>query len=175
MSLPYLAGLVSGSPRSSTIGFEGWLHKIIALLSSFLAGPSTGRTPVGTLRPQTSFWTLPYIALAIVTHGSERRGRRANDCRTSSRIVELCWFWMAWTNGKIRMVHYKDGYVNLPSKRSCVSWRPSMRGFAWLLRGCRSLILPIPRCAAIILPLQELAVQRIKRAKLYKSSDVTSP
>ena len=58
MSLQSLPGLVSESPRSSTIGSDGWLLNIIVLRSSFLAGPSTDRAPVGTLRPQMNFLTL---------------------------------------------------------------------------------------------------------------------
>ena len=34
-----------------------------------------------------------------------------------SRIVEPCWFWMAWSRSKIRLVHKKDGSVILPSRR----------------------------------------------------------
>ncbi len=55
MSLQSLPGLVSGSPRSLTIGSDGWLLNIIVLRSSFLAGPSTDRAPVGALRPQMNF------------------------------------------------------------------------------------------------------------------------
>ena len=111
-----------------------------------------GRAPVGTLRPQMNFLTPLLLGLVIQIHGSERRGRRAKDWRSSSRIVEPYWFWMAWSRSKIRLVHKKDGYVSLPSRRFCASSLLSIRGFASLPRGCRSLILQItsapPPCAA---------------------------
>ena len=47
MSLRSLPGLVSESPRLSTIGSGEWLPSIIALRSSFLAGPSIGRARSG--------------------------------------------------------------------------------------------------------------------------------
>src|SRR5208337_3371573 len=46
-SLRSLLGLGSESPRSSTIGSDGWLLNIIVLRSSFLVGPSTDRAAVG--------------------------------------------------------------------------------------------------------------------------------
>ena len=46
MSFRSLHGPVSGSPRSLTIGSDGWLLTIIVLRSLFLAGPSTDRAPV---------------------------------------------------------------------------------------------------------------------------------
>jgi hypothetical protein len=66
----------------------------------------------------------------IQIHGSERRGRRAKDWPSSSPIVEPYWFWMAWSHSKIRLVHKKDAYVSLPSRRFCSSLLPSIRGFA---------------------------------------------
>ena len=130
MSLQSLPGPGSGSPRSSTIGSDGWLLNIIVLRSSFLAGPSTDRAPVEALRPQMNFLTLLSLGLEIQIHGSERRGRRAKDWRSSSRIVEPYWFWTAWSRSKIRLVHKKDGYVSLPSRRFCASLLLSIRGFA---------------------------------------------
>ena len=47
MSSRSLPGLGSESPRWSTIGSGEWPPNIIVLLSSFLAGPSTGRAAVG--------------------------------------------------------------------------------------------------------------------------------
>ena len=55
MSLQSLPGLASGSPRSLTIGSDGWPLNSIAGRSSFLVGPSTDRAPVGTLRLQMNF------------------------------------------------------------------------------------------------------------------------
>ena len=130
MSLQSLPGLGSGSPRSLTIGSDGWLLNIIVLRSSFLVGPSTDRAAVGALRPQMNFLMRLSLGLEIQIHGSERRGRRAKDWRSSSRIVEPYWFWMAWSRSKIRLVHKKDGYVSLPSRRFCASLLPSIRGFA---------------------------------------------
>jgi len=60
----------------------------------------------------------------------ERRGSKARDWRSSSRIGEPYWFWMAWSRSKIRLVHKKDAYVSLPSRRFCANSLPSMRGFA---------------------------------------------
>src|SRR5580704_2371909 len=130
MSLQSLPGLGSESRRSLTIGSDGWLLTIIVLQSLFLVGPSTDRAPVGTLRPQMNFLMLLSLGLAIQIHGSERRGRKARDSPSSSRIVEPYWFWMAWSRSKIRLVHKKDGYGSLPSKRYCANSLPSIRGFA---------------------------------------------
>ena len=130
MSLQSLPGLASESPRSLTIGSEGWLPNIIVLRSSFLAGPFTDRAAVEALRPQMNSLMPLSLGLEIQIHGSERRGRRAKDWRNSSRIVEPCWFWMAWSRSKIRLVHKKDGYVSLPSRRFCASLLLSIRGFA---------------------------------------------
>src|SRR5713226_7554560 len=130
MSLRSLHGPVSGSPRSLTIGSDGWLLTIIVLRSLFLVGPSTDRAAVGTLRPQMNFLMLLSLGLEIQIHVSERRGRRAKDWRSSSRIVEPYWFWMAWSRSKIPLVHKKDGYVSLPYRRFCASSLPSIRAFA---------------------------------------------
>src|SRR6266478_7762415 len=120
-SLQLLRGPVSESPRSSTIGSEGWLLTIIVLRSSFLVGPSTDRAAVGTLRQQMNFLTRLSLGLAIQIHGSERRGRRAKDWRSSSRIVEPYLFWTAWSRCKIRLAPKKVGYVILRSRRFCAS------------------------------------------------------
>src|SRR5271165_2662557 len=113
MSFRSLLGPVSGSPLSLTIGSDGWLLTIIVLQSLFLVGPSTDRAAVGRLRPQMNFSTLLSLGLEIPIPASERRGRRAKDWLSSSRIVEPYWFWMAWSRSKIRLVHKKDGYGNL--------------------------------------------------------------
>src|SRR6516164_10110932 len=81
----------------------------------------------------------------IQIHGSEPRGRKARDSRSSLHIVERYWFWMAWSRFKIRLVHKKDGCVSRPSRHSYANSLPSIRGFAWLPRGRRSLILQITR------------------------------
>src|SRR5271157_3031253 len=130
MSLQSLLGLVSGSRRSLTIGSGGWLQNIIVLQSLFLVGPSIDRAAVGRLRPQMNFLMRLSLGLEIQIHSSERRGRRAKDSRSSSRIVEPYWFWMAWSRSKIRLVHKKDAYVSLPSRRFCANSLPSIRGFA---------------------------------------------
>ena len=82
-SLQSLPGPGSESPRSLTIGSDGWLLTIIVLQSSFLVGPSTDRAPVGTLRQQMNFLMRLSLGLEIPIHGSERRGRRAKDWRSS--------------------------------------------------------------------------------------------
>src|SRR5258708_16011224 len=112
MSLPSLPGPGLGSPRSSTIGSDGWLLNTIVLRSSFLVGPSTDRAAVGALRPQMNFLTRLSLGLAIQIHGPEPRGRRAKDWRSSLRIVEPCLFWMAWSRSKIRLVRKNDGYAS---------------------------------------------------------------
>src|SRR5258707_12372427 len=89
-SLQSWPGLGLESPRSSTIGSDGWLLNVIVLRSSFLAGPSTDRAPGRALRPQINSSTQPLLGLAMQIHGSERRGRRANDWRSLSRIAEPC-------------------------------------------------------------------------------------
>src|SRR6202171_3848221 len=130
MSFRSLHGAVSGSPRWSTIGSDGWLLIIIVLPSLFMVGPSTDRAAVGRLRPQMNFSTLLSLGLEIPIPASERRGSRAKDWRSSSRIVDPYWFWMAWSRSKTRLVHKKDGYGNLLSRRFCASLLPSIRGFA---------------------------------------------
>jgi hypothetical protein len=70
------------------------------------------------------------LGLATLIRGTEPPGRRAKDSRSSSRIVEAYWFWMAWSRSKIRLVPKKDGCVSLASKRFCASLLPSIRGFA---------------------------------------------
>ena len=93
--------------------------------------------------------------LEIQTQGSEQRGRKARDWRSSSPIIEPCLFWMAWSRYKIRLVHKKDGYASLASRRFCASLLPSIRGFVSLPQGCRSLILLITKapqpCAATLI------------------------
>src|SRR6266566_6966603 len=130
MSLPSLPGQGLGSPRSSIIGFDRWLLNTIDLRSSCLAGPSTGRAPVGALRQQMNFLTRLLLGLEIQIHGSERPGKKAKDWRNSSPVVEPYWFWMAWSRSKTRLVHKKDGYVSLLSRRFCASSLPLIRVFA---------------------------------------------
>src|SRR6202047_5178085 len=122
-SLQSLPGPGSGSPRSSTIGSDGWLLNIIVLRSLFSAGPFIDRGAVGALRRQMNFLTPLSLGLEIQIHGSVRRGRRAKDWRSSSRIVEPYWFWMAWSRSKIRLVHKKEECESLPSRRFCASLR----------------------------------------------------
>src|ERR1700756_519013 len=129
MSLRLLLGPVSVSPRSSTIGSDGWLLNIIARQSSFLAGPFTDRAAVGTIRPQMNFLTLLSLGLEIQILGSEPRGKRAKDWRSSSRIVERYWCWTGWSLSKIRLVHKRDGCVSLASKPFCASLLPLIQGF----------------------------------------------
>jgi hypothetical protein len=73
------------------------------------------------LRPQMNFLTLHSIGLEIQIHGSEPRGRRAKDWRSSSPIAEPYRFWMAWSRSKIRLVHKKGAHVSLPSRHFCAS------------------------------------------------------
>src|SRR5271157_3545302 len=143
--LRLLPGLGSESPRSLTIGFGGWLLTNIVLQSLFLVGPSTDRAAVGRLRPQMNFLMRLSLGLEIQIHGSERRGRKARDSRSSSRIVEPYWFWMGWSRSKIRLVLKKDGYVSPPYRRFCASSLPSIRGFVSLPHGYRSPILQITK------------------------------
>src|SRR6202790_2535529 len=117
MSFQLLHGPASGSPPSSTIGSDGWVRTIIVLQSLFLVGPSTDRAAVGRLRPQMNFLMRLSLGLEIQIHGSERRGRKAKDWRSSSRIVALYWFWTGWSRSKIRLVHERDAYVSLPYRR----------------------------------------------------------
>src|SRR6476646_4893592 len=78
-SLQLLHGLGSESPRSLTIGSDGWLLTIIVLQSLFLVGPFTDRAAVGRFRPQMNFLTRVSLGLEIQIHGSDRRGRKARD------------------------------------------------------------------------------------------------
>jgi len=63
--------------------------------------------------PPTNFLTLLSLGLVTRIHGSERRGGRAKDWRSSSHIVEPYWFWMAWSRSKIRQVHKRGEYTIL--------------------------------------------------------------
>src|SRR3979411_2935887 len=108
MSFRSLHGPALGSPLSLTIGSAGWLLTIIVQRSLFLVGPSIDRAAAERLRPQMNFLTRLSLGLEIQTHGSERRGRRAKDWRSSSRIVEPYWFWMAWSRSKIRLGNKRD-------------------------------------------------------------------
>src|SRR5271165_345198 len=128
--LRLLPGPGSENPRWSTIGSDEWLLNIIVLRNSFLAGPFTDRAAVGALRPQMNFLTLLSLGLEIQIHGLERRGRRAKDWQSSSRIAEPCLFWTVWSRSKIRPVHKKDGYVSRPCRHFCASLLASIQDFA---------------------------------------------
>ena len=83
-------GRVWANPRWSTIGWGTWLLTIIVLQNSFLAGPSTGRAPVGALRRRMNFSTRLSLGLVTWTHGSERPGRRrtiGEAYRPSSNLI----------------------------------------------------------------------------------------
>src|SRR5262249_173710 len=139
-SLQSLPGLGLESPHSLTIGFEGWLLNTIAPRSLSLPGPFTDRAVVEVLPQQMNFLMPLSLGLAIQIRGSERRGRRAKDWPSSLLIVEPYLFWMALSRSKIRLVHKKDGYGSLPSRRFCANSLPLIVGFAWLPRGRRLLI-----------------------------------
>jgi serine/threonine protein kinase len=113
-SLQSLPGLGPESPHSSTIGFEGWQLNTIAPRSSSLAGPFTDRVPVGTLPQQMNFLMPLSLGLATPIRGSEPPGRRANGWQSSSRIVEPCWSWTAWSRFRIRLVHKKTVTRTIP-------------------------------------------------------------
>ena len=66
-----LPGLGSESRRSLAIGSDGWLLTIIVLQSLFLAGPSTDRAPVGTLRLQMNFLTLLSLPDSVLANVEE--------------------------------------------------------------------------------------------------------
>src|SRR5580692_12397994 len=130
MSLQSLLGPGLENRRSSTTGSDGWLLNTTILRSLYSAGPFTDRAAVGALRQQMNFLTPLSLGLEIQIRGSEQRGRRAKDWRSSSRIVEPYWFSMAWSRSKIRLVHKKDAYVSLSSRRFCANSLPSIPGFA---------------------------------------------
>src|SRR6516225_6475174 len=130
MLLQLLPGAESENRRWSTIGSDEWRLNTIVLRNSYLAGLSTDRAPVGRLRQRMNFLTWRFAGLATQIRASERRGRRAKDWPSSSRIVEPCLFWTVWSRSKIRLVHKKDGCVSLPSRRSCGNSLHSIRGFA---------------------------------------------
>src|ERR1700751_6037899 len=80
-SLRSLPGLELESPRSLTIGCDGWLLNIIVQRSYVFAGPFIDKAPAGNLRRLMSFLTLPSCGLATQIHVSELRGKRAKDWR----------------------------------------------------------------------------------------------
>src|ERR1700693_153200 len=129
-SLPSLPGLESGSPRWSTIGSGVWELKTIVPQSSFLAGLSTGKAPVGMLPRPMNFWTRPWYGLAMLTRDWVRHGKRAREWRSSFRIVELYWSWTAWNRSKTLQVHKKDEYASLLFRRFCASLLLSTEVFA---------------------------------------------
>src|SRR5271165_4367725 len=130
MLLQLLPGAESENPRWSTIGFGEWLLNSIVLRNSYLAGLSTDKAPLGRLRQRMNFLMPLSLGLATEIRGSERRGRRAKDLPSSSRIAEPYWFWTVWSRSKIRLVHKKDGCVSLRSRRFYANSLHSIRGFA---------------------------------------------
>src|SRR6266550_8062810 len=130
MSFRSLPGQGLESPRSSIIGSDDWRPNITVLRRSFLVGLFTDKAPVGALPLQMNFWTRLSVGLEIQIHGWERRGRRAKDWRSSSRIVEPYWFWMGWSRSKTHLGNKKDACVSLPSRRLCANSLLSIRGFA---------------------------------------------
>src|SRR5271165_6661257 len=130
MLSPLLPGAESENRRWSTIGSDEWLLNTIVLRNSYLAGLSTDRAAVGRLRQRMNFLMPLSLGLATEIRGSERRGRRAKDLPSSSRIAEPYWFWTVWSRSKIRLVHKKDGCVSLRSRRFYANSLHSIRGFA---------------------------------------------
>src|SRR3979411_259421 len=96
MSLRSLPGPVSGRPRSSTIGSDGWLLTLLVLPRFFLVGPSIDRAAVGSLRLQMNSSTRLSPGSVTQIHGSERRGRKAKDWRSSQRTGDTS---LLWTGG----------------------------------------------------------------------------
>ena len=76
------------------------------------------------------FLTLLLLGLVIQIHGPEQHGEGRTIGQAGSRIVEPCWFWMAWSHSKIRLVPKKEGSAILPSKRFCANSLLSIQGFA---------------------------------------------
>ena len=95
----------------------------------FLLGHS-GRAVAGEFHPQMRFLTLLWVGLEIRIQALERSGRRAQDWRDSSRIVEPYWFWMLWRLSNLRMVHKRGAYISLPSEGACATSQSSIGGFA---------------------------------------------
>jgi serine/threonine protein kinase len=83
-----LPGLASASPRSSTIGSDGWLLNIIVLHSLFSAGPSIGREPVERHPQLMNSLRLLSLGLETKIHGLEQGGRKAKGSPNSSPIAE---------------------------------------------------------------------------------------
>src|SRR6516165_8416646 len=83
--LQLLPGAESENRRWSTIGSDEWLLNSIVLRNSYLAGLSTDRAPVGTLRLRMNLLMQHSLGLEIQIRGSEQHGRRAKDWPSSSR------------------------------------------------------------------------------------------
>src|SRR5215469_11876015 len=107
MLLQLLPGPESENRRWSTIGSDEWLLNNIVLRNSYLAGLFTDRAPVAALRLPMNFLMPLFTGLAIQIHGLGRRGRKAKDWQSSSRIVEPCLSWMGWSRSKIHLAHKK--------------------------------------------------------------------
>jgi len=84
----------------------------------------------GAPRPPMNSLMLLLLGLVTQIQESELRGRRAKDWQSSSRIAEPYWSWMGWSHFKIRLVHKKDEYAILQSRRFCARSRRLIRGFA---------------------------------------------
>ena len=69
----------------------------------------------------------------------------------------LYWFWTAWNRSRIHPVLRKDGFVNLPFKRSCGSLLPSMRGCVISTRLSVADIADHDRASALRLDLEHLS------------------
>src|ERR1700758_239 len=102
-SLRSSPGPVSESPRSLTIGSDGWLLTIFVLQSLFLVGPSTDKAVVGALWPQINFLTRLSLGSAIQIHAAipasdlvhwrgPHFGVRPVRLRTEKYVVAYCSF-----------------------------------------------------------------------------------
>jgi serine/threonine protein kinase len=91
--LPVTGSDVFGREEDLTFLDDAWANQNVNVVT-IVAWATLGR-------PMNLFTRLS-LGLVIQIHGWEGRGRKARDSRSSSRIVEPYWFWMAWSRSKIR-------------------------------------------------------------------------
>ena len=101
LRLTYLAKCLSYRSSSGQKGRSRWQSlPFMPFLAVTCFGCSTQfMTDIPALEPWPPVTGFT-IDLESSVHESERPGRRAKDWRSSSRIVEPCWFWTAWSRSK---------------------------------------------------------------------------
>jgi hypothetical protein len=88
-----------------------WLSRLGQILAAFCRLLPSAR--------RTQLLALSNMLLEAVS--KQAAEGKPKDWRSSSRIVEYYSFWKVWNHSKIRLVHKKDRYASLASRRFCAS------------------------------------------------------